>query len=83
MTREEIAEDVMRVGGSHYACERLADAVRALPVIATCGECDSHYDDADDFEDALGVYRWKCARTRREIDVRDAPPGWCPLRRPR
>lgn len=81
MTREEIAEAVMRVGGSHAECERIAAAVRALPVIATCGECGhlDHY---------LGTGPSFCAHTRAAGDERDqtyvaaddAPPSWCPWR---
>ena len=58
-----------------------ADAVRALPVIATCGECGhlAHY---------LGTGPSFCGNPHARGNERgltyiaadDAPPGWCPLR---
>lgn len=52
----------------------LADAVRALPVIATCGECGWCVEE-------LHVGSW-CDRDAKQRDVSagDAPPSWCPLR---
>lgn len=76
MTREEIAEAVMSVGGDHYACERLADAVRALPVMDSCRRCD---DCIPTDENGGGV----CTHVSigwRDTRAVDAPPSWCPLR---
>lgn len=78
MTRDELA-DVLRGAdfrglGENFgdACERLADAVRALPVIPVCGEC----------RWCTGQLRVWCRRDsqRRSMNPGDAPPSWCPLR---
>lgn len=70
MTREEIAEALAsRFEG------RLADAVRALPVIATCGDCGWCHKGR---RDACMHDR---AHVELEIESRLAePPSWCPLR---
>lgn len=76
MTRDEIA-DVLRGAdfrglGENFgdACERLADAVRALPVIAKCRDCGWH--------DAV-----RCRHPDvgpAAADGGRTPPNWCPLR---
>lgn len=85
MTRDELA-DVLRGGdfrglGTDFgdACERLADAVRALPVIATCGEC---------FWLAIDMTPRGGLCVHESLDGHDmaigrvdaAPPARCPLR---
>lgn len=80
MTREEIADEVAFASRGMHSRE-LADAVRALPVIATCGECGrlDHY---------LGTGPSFCAHPQASGDERgqgyvaadDAPPSWCPMR---
>lgn len=77
MTREEIADEV----DTFAFRDGLGDAVRALPVIATCGECKclAHY---------LGTGPSFCRHPRAcgnergltYIAADDAPPSWCPLR---
>lgn len=79
MSRDELA-DVLRGGDFRglgadfgHACKRLADAVRALPVIATCGECRWCH--------ATEVCMHPRAHAEREIDgCAMPPPSWCPLR---
>lgn len=82
MTRDEIADRIdAALGPDAGGHPTLADAVRALPVIATCGECGhlDHY---------LGTGPSFCAHTRAAGDERDqtyvaaddAPPSWCPWR---
>ncbi len=68
MTREEIAEQMEALG-----LRRIADAVRALPVIATCGECRWCHE-----TEACMHPR---AHAEHEIDgCAMLPPSWCPLR---
>lgn len=84
MTRDELA-DVLRGAdfrglGADFgdACERLADAVRALPVIATCGKCgwcDYPMEGA-----SLGLVCLHPKSKIRFVDESDAPPSACPLR---
>lgn len=76
MTREEIA-DLVEV---ESCSTRLADAVRSLPVIATCGECGWRHRVA-----VRGGTVHECEHPRLTIDearVRpdNAPESWCPLR---
>lgn len=60
------------------ALELLAeiDRLRALPVIATCGECGWHVD-------SLGArdcgYPGMCGAVG-SVESDPAPPAWCPLR---
>lgn len=83
MTREEIA-DALDVAAytvqEPVGLARLADAVRALPVLATCGECGWATDDPESPSDP-GSGEW-CGRDakRRQIRTDAAPPSWCPLR---
>ena len=74
MTREDIADEV-----DVFAFrDGLGDAVRALPVLATCGPC-RHL-----VSNPARVGLW-CDREKRAL-VSDAerrpvaPPSWCPLR---
>jgi hypothetical protein len=66
MTRDDLADG--------DACTNIAGAVRALSVIATCGECGWC-----EAERSSGIW---CERDPRSRAVeRDAePPEWCPLR---
>lgn len=76
MTREEIAERLDAVldlgAGGHPT---LADAVCALPVLATCGECGWCMAGA-------WPLTWWCDRDEgsSDTDARLPPPSWCPLR---
>lgn len=72
MTREEIADEIVSANRGMHSRE-LADAVRALPVIATCGECGWCH--------ATEVCMHQRAHAEREIDGSAMPPpSWCPLR---
>lgn len=73
MTREEIADEIVSANRGMHSRE-LADAVHALPVIATCGECGW-------CEGEVTRGPW-CERDphSRAVDRYDAPPSWCPLR---
>lgn len=75
MTREEIAKEL---AGHLTVPMHVLDAVRALPVITTCGECGWRSVPRGD-----GPSRCENARlpSPPPIIERDAaPPGWCPLR---
>lgn len=77
--RSEIAKHAAEVAAQRATNERLTaeiDALRALPVIATCEQCTSgeasssgHMVCADDPRDV-----------QREIERPFTPPSWCPLR---
>lgn len=92
MTREEIAERLATLGYASVIdtgeVQRIAAAVRALPVLATCGEC--RHLVANPARAGLfvanparaGLY---CNREKRALasdaECRPvAPPSWCPLR---
>ena len=78
MTREEIAER-LRANATGPLHRELADAVRALPVIATCGEC---------FWLAIDMTPRGGLCVHESLDGHDmaigrvdaAPPARCPLR---
>lgn len=74
MTREEIA-DALDVAAytvqEPVGLARIADAVRALPVIATCGECGWYLPPTCGAVDGPARY---------VSDPASAPPSWCPLR---
>lgn len=74
MTREEIADEVAFANRGMHSAE-LADAVRALPVIVTCGECRW-------CSGSMPLRVTWCRRDeeRRDVDSGDAPPSWCPMR---
>lgn len=55
----------------------LADAVRALPVIATCRQCARY--DVLPATDLRGIQGW-CGAKRQQVDARGSVPPWCPLR---
>lgn len=86
MTREEIASALETLGyGASSVPEvmaliRASDAVRRLPVIATCGACvhESLSADAAGHECSVctrsGPHQWGLVRADK------APPEWCPLR---
>lgn len=76
MTREEIADEVAYASRGMYSTE-LADAVRALPVIATCGQCARY--DVLPATDLRGIQGW-CGARRQQVDARGSVPPWCPLR---
>lgn len=81
MTREEIAERINAlIAPLKGAPSDIADAVRALPVLATCGECGWATDDPDSPTDP-GSGEW-CGRDarRRQIRTDAAPPSWCQYR---
>ena len=75
MTREEIASALDHAPHG-IALAPFARAVRALPVIATCGECGWHRDYLGgrdcahkDGRGVIGAVSWD-----------PPPPSWCPLR---
>lgn len=86
MTRTEIANALESLGYGAASVPdamsliRISDAVRRLPVIATCGECgyESLTSDADGYEASVctksGPRQWSLVRADKE------PPTWCPLR---
>ena len=77
MTREEIADEIVSANRGMHSRE-LADAVRALPVLATCGECGWHR------EERLGHFCTHATADETQESLRvsrdDVPPSWCPLR---
>lgn len=84
MMREEIAERLATLGHASVIdtgeVRRLADAVRALPVIATCGECGWMHRTA-----VRGGTVHECEHPRLAIENASiqpdtAPPSWCPYR---
>lgn len=91
MTREEIAER-LRANATGDLHRALADAVRALPVIATCGEC-RRATMLGQQRDAQGMPGYACTHdlllgtpvegrmvTASALNSAIAPPSWCPLR---
>lgn len=68
--RAAIAANLDRIELPTYA-----DAVRALPVLRTCGPC-RHWRKVYDSE----AVRCEAVSPHMLIDVIDAPPSWCPLR---
>lgn len=80
MTREEIAKEL---AGHLTVPMHVLDAVRALPVIATCGECRWVTDDPNSPSDPdSGTWCGRDPR-RRRVSTASEPPEWCPLRRKR
>lgn len=84
--RAQHARDAMRMSLSKTNTHRdrgvlLAeiDRLRALPVIATCGECGYR---SSRLGSEIGAVMRVCtnAYPPRETDYDAAPPGWCPLR---
>lgn len=89
MTREEIADEIVSANRGMHSRE-LADAVHALPVIATCGECAScdvgpgrpsgprgwSPGERRRLTDYCNAEGWH----KRTTDADAAPPSWCPLR---
>lgn len=79
MTREEIAERIdALISPLKGAPSDIADAVRALPVLATCGPCRHLVSNPA----RVGLY---CDREKRALSSDAerrpvAPPSWCPLR---
>jgi hypothetical protein len=63
-------------GGDELRLLAEIDALRRLPVIATCGDC-RHVDDDDEATVCALVDGDPCGEV---IDEADAPPEWCPLR---
>lgn len=94
MTREEIAERLATLGYASVIdtgeVRRLADAVRALPVVATCRQCAScdigpgrpsgprgwGPGERRRLTDYCNADGWH----KRTTDADAAPPSWCPLR---
>lgn len=59
------------------------DRLRALPVIATCGECGWARDGGHSYDGPLvvcGKITHDSLGWRQTISVADEPPTWCPLR---
>jgi hypothetical protein len=70
--RAAIAANLDRIKLPTYA-----DAVRALPVIPTCGDCGWQ---ASALSRTGAVIRVCIKSKAREIDLSAAPPSWCELR---
>lgn len=59
------------------------DRLRALPVIATCGECGWARDGGHSYDGPLvvcGKITHDSLGRRQTMSVADEPPTWCPLR---
>lgn len=72
--RAAIAANLDRIELPTYA-----DAVRALPVIPTCGDCGWQTSALSRTKAVIRV----CIKSKikaREIDLSAAPPSWCELR---
>lgn len=63
------------------AHDLLAERLRRLPVIATCGMCAESREDACSHPDAIAGVWGATPGQWRSVDADAPPPEWCPLPR--